>query len=94
MKHLFIIALFALSTPAMAQTDDHLMLDHGTMVTPTCETFPEWTTKNISEIDLSILEERGHRVIKPNMGLTMDYSPSRLNIQTTEDGVIIGQDCG
>lgn len=91
MKALFFIA-FLFSVPVMANDLD--FKNQGLMTTPTCETFPEWTTKNISEIDLSVLGERPHRVLKPDSMATMDYLPDRLNIHTTEGGVILSQDCG
>ena len=78
-------------TPALAQDTT---VDYGQMATPTCETYPEWMTQNVSDIDLTILGERAYRVLKPDSMATMDYSPDRLNIHTTEDGVILGQDCG
>lgn len=34
------------------------------------------------------------RVIGPNMAVTMDYVPSRLNILTDEDGIVQKAHCG
>jgi len=90
MKYLLIL-LFAAIFPAAIHAED---LNDVTMATPTCETYVEWTGKNIDDIDLSILEDRSYRIIKPDFMVTMDYNPDRLNIQTTEDGVILTQDCG
>ena len=64
------------------------------MATPTCVTYPEWTGSNIDTIDLGILDDRPYRILKPDAMMTMDYSPDRLNIQTTAEGIIITQDCG
>jgi len=64
------------------------------MSTPTCETYREWTGKNITEIDLSVLGERPHRIIKPDSMVTMDFIPDRLNINVTGDGIILTQECG
>jgi len=88
MKHLFIIALL-FTTSACAED-----INDTSMATPTCETYVEWTGKNISEIDLSVLGDRQHRVIKPDSMMTMDYWPNRLNINVTDDGVILTQECG
>ncbi len=88
MKYLF-IALLVLPSFVFAQD-----INDVTMATPSCETYIEWTGKNIDEIDLSILGERPYRVLKPHSMATMDYSPERLNINTTEDGIILSQDCG
>ena len=89
--------LFIFSVALLVTINAHaqsITMEHGEMTTPTCESYPEWMTKNISDIDLSILGDRPHRVLKPDSMATMDYSPDRLNIHTTEDGVILGQDCG
>lgn len=59
-----------------------------------CQTYVEWTGTHVDKIDLSILGERPHRVLKPNSMATMDYVPDRLNIMTTEDGIILTQECG
>lgn len=64
------------------------------MATPTCQTYPEWTGQQVDTIDLSILGDRPHRILHPDSMATMDYSPDRLNIHTTDDGIIITQDCG
>lgn len=64
------------------------------MATPTCETYPEWMGQHIDTINLSILGNRPHRILKPGSMATMDYLPDRLNIHTTEDGIIVTQDCG
>jgi hypothetical protein len=34
------------------------------------------------------------RVVGPNSVMTTDYDPSRLNIETNADGMIIGLSCG
>ena len=34
------------------------------------------------------------RVVGPGTVVTQDYDPSRLNIETTADGMIIGLSCG
>jgi hypothetical protein len=65
-----------------------------TMETPSCEVYLEWTGKNVEDIDLSILDDRPHRILPPDSAMTMDYIPDRLNIHTTEDGIILQQDCG
>lgn len=88
MKYLFVILLF-ISTPLLAMD-----INDTTNATPTCETYVEWTGKNIDEVDLSVLGDRPHRVIKPDSMVTMDYLPDRLNINTTADGVILTQECG
>lgn len=88
MKYIFIIPLFILTTAFMAPINEE------TMATPTCKTYVEWTGKNIKDVDLSILNDRPHRVLKPNSMATMDYSPDRLNIHTTDEGIILSQDCG
>ncbi len=90
MKYL-LIASFMIFTPFLVQAEN---INDSTYVTPTCETYIEWTGKNIDEIDLSILEDRKYRVIKPDTMVTMDYLPNRLNIQTTDEGIILVQDCG
>ncbi len=69
-------------------------INEETMVTPTCKTYVEWTGKNISDVDLSILNDRPHRILKPDAMMTMDYAPDRLNINTIDDGIILSQDCG
>lgn len=69
-------------------------INEETMATPTCTVYVEWTGQNIKDIDLSILGDRPHRVLKPDSMATMDYSPDRLNIHTTQDGIILSQDCG
>jgi hypothetical protein len=89
MKQLFLIAFFII-TPAMALSE----INDTTMTTPSCETYVEWTGKNIEEIDLSILGDRPYRVLKPGDMATMDYIPNRLNINTTENGIILTQECG
>lgn len=66
----------------------------GWMATPTCETYPEWMGAPIGQVDLGILGDRPYRVLKPDSMATMDYSPDRLNIHTTDEGIIIQQDCG
>jgi hypothetical protein len=90
MKYL-LIASFMILASFSVQAED---INDTTYVTPTCETYIEWTGKNIDHIDLSILEDRQYRVIKPDSMVTMDYLPNRLNIQTTDDGIILVQDCG
>lgn len=89
MKYLLTLALLFL-IPACHAED----INDTSMATPTCETYVEWTGKNINEIDLSILGERRYRVIKPDSMVTMDYWPDRLNINTTDDDVILTQECG
>ena len=64
------------------------------MTTPSCMTYPEWTGTNIDKIDLSILEDRPYRVIKPDSLVTSDYRPERLNINVDDKGVILMQECG
>jgi hypothetical protein len=34
------------------------------------------------------------RVVGPDSAVTQDYDPSRLNIETTADGLIVGLSCG
>ena len=34
------------------------------------------------------------RIIKPGMGVTMDYSPTRLNVQVDSAGKILALTCG
>ena len=93
MKYLiWTIAFFAM--PLMAQDIPNPYINEGTMETPTCETYVEWTGKPIREIDLSILDNRPYRILKPDSIVTMDYSPDRLNIHTDNDGIILQQDCG
>jgi hypothetical protein len=89
MKYMLIIPVFFLTTAYMAAP-----INEETMATPTCKTYIEWTGKNINDIDLSILDDRPSRVLKPDSMATMDYSPDRLNIHTTDDGVILSQNCG
>ncbi len=103
MKYLFLIILF-ISTPAFADTYEipkypekpavEADINDTKMATPTCETYVEWTGKNIDEIDLSVLGDRQYRIIKPDSMVTMDYQPNRLNINVTDDGVILTQECG
>jgi hypothetical protein len=69
-------------------------INDTTMATPSCETYVEWTGQNIDDIDLSVLGDRRHRVLKPDSMMTMDYLPERLNIRTTQDGIIVTQSCG
>ncbi|TCM21954.1 peptidase inhibitor I78 family protein [Novosphingobium sp. PhB165] len=48
------------------------------------------------EVIAAIAATRGDkpmRVIKPGMGVTMDYMPERLNVQVGEDGKIKGFNC-
>lgn len=88
MKFIFPLVLFF--TPlAFAQN-----INDTTMATPTCTTYVEWTGKNITDIDLSILGDRPYRILKPDSMATMDYAPDRLNINTTDNGIILSQDCG
>ena len=47
---------------------------------------------NIAAITLPA--ELNHRIIGPGDAYTQDYSPSRLNIFTDENGVIIEVRCG
>ena len=88
MKYLFIIALL-FTTSACAED-----INDTSMTTPTCETYIEWTGKNIDNIDLSILGDRRYRILKPDSMMTMDYWPNRLNINVTDDGIILTQECG
>ena len=85
----FLLTLSFVSLSAFAEN-----VNEPTQATPSCETYVEWTGKNINEIDLSVLGDRPHRVVKPDSMVTMDYIPDRLNIHTTEDGIILQQDCG
>jgi hypothetical protein len=64
------------------------------IVDSVCKTYVEWTGMHIDKIDLSILENRPYRVLKPDSMATMDYNPDRLNIMTTQDGIILTQECG
>lgn len=84
---LFLVCSIAL--PAMAQDINTIH-----MGTPTCVTYPEWTGQHVDTIDLSVLGDRPHRVLKPDSMMTMDYLPDRLNIKTDETGIIITTDCG
>lgn len=88
MKYLLMLAVLSIS-PAMAQD-----LNETNMATPTCQTYVEWTGKNINEIDLSVLGDRPHRIIKPDSMVTMDYIPDRLNINVTDKDIILTQECG
>lgn len=89
MKYIFIASMIFIISACNA--DD---LNDTTMATPTCHTYLEWTGKNIDEVDLSVLGDRPNRVIKPDSIVTMDYIPDRLNINVTDDGVILTQECG
>ena len=86
---MLVASTFVLVTHATAQD-----INSTQMSTPTCVTFPEWTGQPVDTIDLSILGERPHRVLKSDSMMTMDYSPDRLNIKTDQDGIIITTDCG
>jgi|GEM_PF-1591983 len=90
------LMIFTLLIPSILMAESMISpeLYEGTMTTPTCETYVEWTGKNIQDIDLSIIETRNHRIIKPDSMVTMDYMPDRLNIETTDDGIILTQTCG
>ncbi len=88
MKYIFFAALF-LAMPSFAEG-----INNTTMITPTCETYVEWTGKNIDDIDLSVLGDRQYRIIKPDSMVTMDYLPNRLNINVTDEGIILTQECG
>ena len=88
MKYIFLLSSFVLTTAFTAPINEE------TMATPTCTVYVEWTGQNIKDIDLSILGNRLHRILKPDSMATMDYSPDRLKIHTTQDGVILSQDCG
>lgn len=93
MKYALIIlgAVIIIGAPFVAIKAD---INNEQMATPTCVTYPEWTGKNIDEIDMTVLGDRPRRILAPNSMATMDYSPDRLNIHTTEDGIILTQDCG
>lgn len=88
MKYLFALMILTL-TPVFAGD-----VNETYMSTPTCETYREWTGKNIDAIDLSVLDNRMYRIIKPDSMVTMDYIPDRLNINVTDEGVILTQECG
>jgi hypothetical protein len=77
-----------------ALEENNVDMDETWMATPTCETYVGWMGQHIDSIDLSILGDRRYRVLKPDSMATMDYLPNRLNIHTTDDGIIINQDCG
>ena len=49
--------------------------------------------KNALDIPPEIVPDTA-RIIGPDTNVTMDYVPTRLNILTNEDGVIIGLKCG
>ena len=90
MKYLFTLIIIT-TLPSLVHATE---LNATHMATPSCETYIEWTGKNIDEIDLSILKDRAHRVLKPGSMMTMDYLPNRLNIHTTDEGIVVNQDCG
>ena len=91
MRHMkyILAAFFLFATTACAQD-----VNDTTMATPSCETYVEWTGTNIDNVDLSVLDDRDYRIIKPDSMVTMDYVPDRLNIHVDDDGTIIKQDCG
>lgn len=91
MKIRFLAFLFVFITLPLQAQDD---LNTPHMATPTCEVYLEWTGKHIDDIDLSILGDREHRILKPDSIITMDYIADRLNIYTTKDDIIIEQQCG
>jgi hypothetical protein len=88
--YLFSVLLITLSQIGFAMSD----LNDETQTTPSCTTYVEWTGKNIDEMDMSVLEDREYRIIRPDSMVTMDFVPERLNIHVDENGTIIKQDCG
>ena len=98
----FLIAFFLMVAPACAQIptyDESRRTNEETphnpnMATPTCETYIEWTGQNIDSVDLSVLEDRPYRILKPESMATMDFRPDRLNINIDDEGTIITQECG
>ncbi|MBN8521397.1 MAG: hypothetical protein J0L77_05815 [Alphaproteobacteria bacterium] len=57
--------------------------------------YPELIGKNIKDVDTkAYFPGRAVRVLPPGAMATMDYSATRLNIHTDEDGVIKMFACG
>ena len=105
MKHFFTICFLFIAIPAHALMIQIPTFDEGreanqersadrNMATPTCETYIEWTGQNIDDVDLSVLGDRPHRILKPDSMATMDFNPDRLNINVDDEGNIITQECG
>ena len=49
--------------------------------------------KNIKDIDFGLFKDRPVRVIYPDMAVTQDYSPDRVNLSVKKDGTIVGISC-
>lgn len=62
---------------------------------PNCgpERIEDFIGKHVSTLPKDITD--GHiRIIPPNSAVTMDYIPTRLNISTDADGIILKAYCG
>lgn len=59
---------------------------------PTCD-FDELIGRNVSDIDFQIFSKRPVRVVYPNQQITMDMSPTRINLKVTSDGIIKKVSC-
>lgn len=68
----------------------------GGAVDPTdpcgAQDYTSFLGSNIAAITLPA--DLNDRVVGPDTVVTTDYDPSRLNIETTADGLVIGLSCG
>ncbi len=89
-KKTFFISLFIwplLYLPAQAQT----AIAVGE---PSACNLPNLIGKQADSIDKAQFGERAVRILRPNQAATMDYSPTRLNLITDDNGVITSMNCG
>lgn len=69
-----------------------------TVITPApaaCDATPyqQWIGKDASSL-ISIDTPDNMRVIRPDAAVTVDFDPSRLNVETNQRGVITAVRCG
>lgn len=57
-----------------------------------CE-FEDWVGKPVDEAAIKATD-RPYRILKPDSMMTMDHSPSRINVEHGDDGVVTRVWCG
>lgn len=94
MRHAFLPTLFL--TAATLAGCSAIPVGSAEPVDPTdpcgAQSYTSFLGSNIAAITLPA--DLNDRVVGPDAAVTQDYDPSRLNIETTADGLIIGLSCG
>ncbi len=83
----------AMGEPGASAGPDEVEAAPPVMEQAACD-FDEWVGKTADEAEaLAKATGRPYRVIKPGQPVTMDYSPDRINVEISDDGIVIRVHC-